>query len=297
MNQAFRIFILILLSSIGTRGNAAAQAVDVAAMKQYEDTLCRYADSFIHTPLPMDKAAYNEKFVKTLRLALAQPNAYQYGFDSLKNIIHILEPADKKFKIFNWVLVVSNFHRRYYGAILMNDAKGTLVPLFDNGTKIEDEQRMNEVLTAKDWYGCEYYNIMKLPLKGGTDMYTIFGYNNNAFYSKKKVLDHMYFTENGEVRFGAPVIQMPMGIINRFVLEYKKESIVNLNYNADEKKIIFDRLASDIGDPNKKHTYVPIGQMDGFKWAGDKWEFVADAIPVLRLKDGEAPIDGVFPNR
>lgn len=283
---------IILLFSIHF---AQAQSVDITIMKKFEDSLCKYADSFIHTPLPMDKAAYNEKFIKTLRNALSQPNAYAYGFDSLKNIIHIIEPSDKKFKIFNWVLIVSNFHRRYYGAIQKND--GTLIPLFDNSKTIEEEGRQNEVLTEKDWYGCEYYNIHKITTKNGTDMYAIFGYNNNAFYSKKKILDHIYFNEKGEIRFGAPIIQMPQGTLHRYIMEYKKESIANLNYNKDEKKIIFDRLASDIGDPNKKYTYVPVGQLDGFQWDGEKWNFLQDAIPVLRLQDGQAPIDGVFPNR
>jgi hypothetical protein len=53
--------------------------------------------------------------------------------------------------------------------------------------------------------------------------------------------------------------------------------------------VYFDRLASDVNDPNRKYTYVPSGQYDGFKWEGDQWQFKQDLIPVQDLGDGKAP--------
>ncbi len=65
--------------------------------------------------------------------------------------------------------------------------------------------------------------------------------------------------------------------------------------NKDEKKVIFDRLTSDVGDDSKRFTFVPTGHLAGFELRGGMWQVVEDAIPVLKLRDGEAPLDGVFP--
>lgn len=279
-----------------TQTTDSVPAPEQSVMKKYEDSLVIYADSMLRSFLPIDKAEYNEKFVKLLRIALEQPGSYNYPFDSLKTVIHILQPEDKRFRIFNWVIAPSDFHRRYYGAIQMNSKDLKLFPLYDHSGQLEEEGRGLASVSNKEWYGCEYYNIVKVPTQDA-DVYALFGYNNNAMYSKKKILDHLTFNETGNPVFGLPIIAVPGGIINRFILEYKKESIVNLNYNAEEKKIIFDRVASEVGDPKKRYTYVPVGQMDGFTWNGKEWQFISDAIPVLRLQDGQAPIDGVFQDR
>ena len=55
--------------------------------------------------------------------------------------------------------------------------------------------------------------------------------------------------------------------------------------------IIFDKLVSQINDPNRKYTFAPTGQYDGLRWENERWNYVSDLIPVTILKDGEAPED------
>ena len=45
----------------------------------------------------------NNGFTKELLEVLQYPNSYNYPFDSLKTI-SILQPEDKKFKLFNWII-------------------------------------------------------------------------------------------------------------------------------------------------------------------------------------------------
>lgn len=265
-------------------------------LAKIEDSLIIYADSLRIGIIPQEKAYYNERFVRLLKQALTEPNSYLYPFDRLKDYIHIIYPEDNAFRIFNWVVIVNDFSRRYYGAIQMNAPELILYPLLDYSEELEDKGRALEQVTNKEWYGGEIYNIYKLPgvTEQGQPVYAIFLYNNNAVFSKKKILDHMVILPSGPV-FGLPIIQLPEATLNRLIIEYKKEAFVNLNYNKEEKKIIFDRTASEIGDPNKRFTYVPTGNMDGFVLQKGKWMYVPDAIPIMRLRDGEAPIDGVFP--
>ncbi len=306
MKNRLHSFLSILLMFIAISFQSLAQetGLDTAKinspekeLEKYEDTLVQYADSLRNGLIIKEKAHYNEQFVLTLRRALALPQSFNYPFDHLKQYIHIITPEDKSFRIFNWLVLLNEFERRYYGAIQMNNKEMTLYPLLDYSGALESSGRALDQVSNKEWYGGEIYNIYKLPkvTENGQAVYAIFSYNNSAVYSKKKILDHLVITENGPI-FGLPIINTPNGTVNRFILEYKKDAFVNLNFNKEENKIIFDQTASDIGDPSKKFTFVPTGHLDGFKLVNGKWEFIPDAIPVLKLKDGNAPIDGVFPN-
>ncbi|MBX9449454.1 MAG: hypothetical protein KL787_06945 [Taibaiella sp.] len=296
----------ILLITFAWTGRMHAQSGDSAVnvtdpfreIVKLEDSMIIYADSLRFGVIMEEKARLNEKFVRALRKALDYPNSYEYPFERLKEYIRIIVPEDNSFRIFNWVVLINEFSRRYYGAIQMNSPELKLYPLLDYSEELESNGRALDKLTHKEWYGGEIYNIYKLPnvLENGLPVYAVFSYNNNAVYSKKKIFDHMVVTEQGPV-FGLPIIVTPEATINRLIVEYKKEAFVNLNFNKDEQKVIFDRVSSEIGDPTKRFTYVPTGHMDGFQLKEGKWRFVPDAIPIMKLQDGQAPIDGVFPNR
>jgi hypothetical protein len=62
-----------------------------------------------------------------------------------------------------------------------------------------------------------------------------------------------------------------------------------MNWDAELNAIFFDKLVSQVNDPNRKYTFVPTGQYDGFRWGNDQWNYVEDLIPVDPLKDGQAP--------
>ena len=103
----------------------------------------------------------------------------------------------------------------------------------------------------------------------------------------------MILTNRGPV-FGAPVFNVrsenfPSERVNRFILEYKKEVQVSLNWDNEMNAVYFDKLVSQVNDPNRKYTYVPSGQYDGFKWNGQQWSYVQDLIPLDARTDGNAP--------
>ncbi len=286
-----------LFSIYGSAQKSSLSKEDMAFLSRVEDTLIRLADSMLQTAIPDDRIDYCVRFAEQLKVAMEHPDSYSYPFKDLSEKIHIISPPDNRFRIFNWMIAPTNYIRRYYGVIQMAGNDGAYYPLKDLSSILENKAG-TEILNGGQWFGCEYYKILPQVIEG-QQYYLLFGLNTNGMISNRKVLDILSLTENGPV-FGAPAFLIPDEKSNsyqtrsRFILEYKKTAQVFLNYDESKKMVLFNRLASDINDPNRKGTYAPTGQTDGLRLENGKYVFVYDAIPVLRLKDGQAPIDGVM---
>jgi hypothetical protein len=191
----------------------------------------------------------------------------------------------------------SEYLRRYYGVIQMAGKESRYYPMIDYSEKFNKNEE-TLVSGSDQWYGCEYYRIMSYTAQDGP-FYLLFGFSSNGMSSNKKILDALSFTPDGPV-FGAPVFFVPdangqrLVQQSRMILEYKKNVQVSLNYDADKKMIMIDRLVSEINDPRRKNTYIPGGQTDGLRWENGRFVYVRDAIPILKLQDGQAPINGVM---
>lgn len=293
-------WMLLLLFAGFATPSFAQKEIDKDAMTQLgqlEDSLVVLADSMYNVPIPDFRIDYCVKFTKTLRRALDIPNSFYYPFSKLEQKVHILYPEDKSFRIINWMVAPTDVLRRYYGAVQLQSTELKLFPLRDFSEQLERGAE-TATLNADQWYGCEYYKVMAQNIQG-EKMYLLFGFNSNGRNSNKKILDIMSLSERGPV-FGAPVFLLPdarsqrLVPQSRMVLEYKKGAQVSLNYDNTKSMIMFNRLMSEINDPNRKSTYIPTGQTDGLRLDNGQYLYVKDAIPVLKLQDGQAPIDGVM---
>lgn len=267
-----------------------------AIIVENEKELVQLADSMLRSPIPDDRPDFGFRFAKLLKVTLDIEGSAQYPFDSLSQKIHIIQPEDKSFRIFNWLVQPGNFMIRYYGIIQRKDGK--LFPLLNYSDRIEVDQAQNASLNINKWYGGEYYNIKDVTV-GKQKYYVLFGWNRDGSYSYKKFLDVLYFADD-DAWFGAPLFNIPsadgrrMQKLSRVIWEYKPGSSFSLNYDPQLKMITFDRMRSEINNPLRKNSYVPTGQTDGLKWEKNQWVFVNEAIPILHLEDGGAPIDGVL---
>ncbi len=293
-------WLLLVFFALMAAPSFAQKEIDkegMAELAKLEDSLVVLADSMYTAPIPDYRIDYCVRFTKVLRKALDIPNSFYYPFARLEQKVHILYPEDKSFRIINWMVAPSDILRRYYGAVQLQSSELRLFPLRDFSEKLEQGAETAS-LTADQWYGCEYYKIMGQNIQG-EKMYLLFGFSSNGMTSNKKILDVMTISENGPV-FGAPVFLLPdargqrLEAKSRMILEYKKTAQVSLNYDNAKGMIMFNRLMSEINDPNRKNTYIPTGQTDGLKLENGQYMFVKDAIPVLKLQDGQAPIDGVM---
>ncbi len=268
---------------------------DFAAIKAIEDSMLVTADSMYKAFIPEERSEHNEKFVKQLIRALKTPNSYSYGFDKLKEKINIIGPDDQSFRMFNWSIAVSDVSVRYYGAIQLPGENLKLIGLTDRmeglGKGAEDS-----VLYGGRWYGALYYRIIPHEINGRT-VYFMLGLNASSPVSNKKVIDPMVI-DGMQATFGAPAFNVmsqtnPNERINRFIIEYKKGVVASMNWDADLNAIIFDKLVSQVNDPNRKYTFIPSGQYDGFRWTGNQWSYVEDLVPVVPLEDGKPPAPNV----
>ena len=288
------IVFLFLLSICVVPQSLRAQsdkADNITLLRKMEDSLIRSADSMFYTPIPDFRTEYCEQFVKQLIRTLKIPGSYNYPFDSLQKTVSIIYPEDKSFRIFNWPVAYTDVRLRYYAAIQMNSEELKLTPLYDNSdllTKTDEDK----IFGPKEWIGGLIYNIITKKVDG-EPVYCLLGINDGNPISTKKFIDPLIFTDKGPT-FGAPIFAIgseknPSKGVNRFLLEYKKGVSVSMNWDEEHKAILFDDIASQINDPNRKYTYIPTGQYNGLRWVNGKWKFVNNLIPVLELKDGDAP--------
>src|SRR5690606_22233068 len=143
----------------------------------------------------------------------------------------------------------------------------------DYSDKIQDDQ-LQDYLDNKRWFGAEYYNIIQDTYNGKT-VYLVFGMNTNSININRKLIDVIDIdAANGIAKFGLPIFngidQMgKRGTFKRYFIYYKKGASTTLNYDQTLKMIVLNKLESEIGAPSRLDTYIPAGQMDGFKKDGN----------------------------
>ena len=264
------LFLLFLLPACLTGQNKPpkpANGLTPEAVEQLhtsEDTLVILSYAVVNDSLPEMRFLACRSLIKALVRALKVEHSFQYPFERLKSV-SIVAPPDSSFRIFSWQLFVNDSTYRYYGAIQMNQPDLKLFPLVDRSFElrgIPDRQQ----LTAENWYGVLYYNILPLQTKNEVH-YLLFGYDAFSFFDKRKVLEVLKFDgADGAPRFGAPVFDRPEGDeIQRLILEYFAEANIRLNWDEHYQMILFDHLIPYPNPYTGGIMYVPDGSYCGYK--------------------------------
>lgn len=269
----FRQFVtfIVLLAAFRT---AAGQQRGLPALEDREDSLSLLADQMVNARDAGTRYKACMQFIPQLVRALETPYSFRYPFDSLK-VVSIVYPPDSSFRIFTWGITPNNgVTYRFYGTLQMNtpDGKLKLFPFFDNTEYTHD---LDTITSNKAWIGALYYRILENRRPDGQPLYTLFGWHGYNFRSNQKLLEALRF-QDGQPVFGAPVFDfsrdsVPGATRNRFLLIYSREGGAGLNYDPDEKLIVYDHLVSLNGKPEEKYTLVPDGTYEGFKWENGAW--------------------------
>lgn len=266
---------------------------DKLFLKQKEDSLKSVANAIIWGEDAVTRFRADSLFTRMLVRALITPNSFHYPFDSVVQVSRLYAP-DSSFRLFTWQVVKDENVVRRHGAIQMrtNDGKLKLFPLVDKTDAIEDP--LSQPYTTENWIGSIYYKILLKEFKG-KKLYTLFGYDENNMASTMKRLEILQFNQEGKPVFGAePYFSFMEDSLKkpdqvRFWIEYKKEGNARLQYDEEMDMILFDHLIPENGESDKKYTYIPDGDYEGFKWKNGKWVHI-DKVFTFALKDGEAPI-------
>ncbi|MBC7827193.1 MAG: hypothetical protein H7122_05575 [Chitinophagaceae bacterium] len=289
-------FLFLLLSFLFQSSAQSLSAADKKQFSKKEDSLRLFADSMINSESPAIRFRADSNFVRGLVRALKIRNSFSYPFDSLQTVSRLYSP-DSLFRIFTWQMKKDEYVLLQKGAIQMKTSDGSLklFPLFDASMFTGNPQ--DSVRTRNNWIGAIYYRMI-MKEHNGKKYYTLLGFDDFSVSSNKKWMEVLSFNANGEPVFGGPFISFKddsakKPVQTRFNIEYKKEAGTVLNYNPELDMIIFDHLISETDEPEKKDTYIPDGDFEGFKWISGQWVHV-NKIFDFKLEDGAFPKDATI---
>jgi hypothetical protein len=260
------LFVLLIISN-----NISAQKVSKELISEYEDTLKVMAHIIMNGENENIKIKANNNFKITLKEVLEYERSFNYPFDSLKTI-SIKKSSDNNLRIFTWILKKDNGSYEYFGFIHYKNRSKNRYEVFalnDNSENIRRPE--NEQLDNDNWYGALYYDIIYIKKKG-RKYYTLLGWDGNNDVSTKKIIDVMYISGKSKIKFGASIFKSGKNTTKRFIIEYNATSTISVNYNKEDKKILFDNLIPMRKDLQGLYEYyVPDGTYNALEYKNGKW--------------------------
>jgi len=239
-----------------------------------------------------EKEIANKSFKTYLEETINLPGAMDYPFLKLTTLGSI-KSSDNLVRLFNWNIEQDDESQKYYCYTLnFNESKKefNVVELVDNSFMLPAQPA--EILDSKDWYGALYYAIIPFD-KGSKKAYTIIGWDGSSSMSNTKIVDVLYFN-GSSAKLGSPVFKQDGETKKRLFFEYSKKSIMYLNYDESQKRIVMDHLSPET--PSLKGIYsfyVPDLSYDALELKNNKWTLKEDVIGVNK-KDSEKMNVGVY---
>src|SRR5664279_2396736 len=294
-------FFLIATCLISMEGAAQAlpggrfSAKDKLQLERQQDSLKLFAFNIVNGEEPGQRFRADSVFVRMLVRSLKIPNSFYFPFDSLQTISKLYAP-DSSFRIFTWQIKKDVYVFIQRGAIQMRTTDGSLklIPLHD--VSMFTKKPEDSVRGANNWIGAIYYKIIQKNVNG-KNIYTLLGFDDFTINSNKKWMDVLTFNEQGQPVFGGPYFsfkndsaKVSKKPVYRFYLEYKKEATTTFNYDSSMNMIIYDHLISETEEPNRKETYVPDGDYEGFTWLNGQWLHVPKVFTAT-LQEGQFPAE------
>jgi len=91
------------------------------------------------------------------------------------------------------------------------------------------------------------------------------------------VIDVLYFDEQGNPQFGAPIFDNGKRKFSRIIFEYSAKVSMVMRYVPESDMIIFDHLSpSEPRYSNDYRFYGPDFSYDGFKFEKGRWALKSD---------------------
>lgn len=259
--------------SILLSGALQAQTYSLAAS---EDSLVALSAHFLELDYPEEIKKENlARFESLLHATLLNPESIDYPFSRLTQVSK-LQPPNKRFRIFTWFTVHPRGYKAH-GIIQINEAKiksNQVVMLSEPTDAIKSISY--KTLDASHWMGMVYYDLIPV-IQGKNSYYILLGFHGNDGLTHKKCIDVITVSQNGTVKFGAPVFMQDQRTAHRVIFEYRANAKMSLRYNEKNKMLVFDHLSPE--NPSLKgqyQHYVPDFSYDAFKLEKGKWVYKPD---------------------
>lgn len=300
---------LIATMLLATMAVAAVQAQDKAVMAQHQKRLASLLELAATAPTDNERYLASEQAVGELTAALDEEGSERWKWQ-LPTVASVLASPDGQLRIFTWAVVRDNGEFECFGAVqFYNDREEEYQYLLLNDKSEEIMNREESVLSASNWFGAVYQDIIQTSHAGKT-YYTLLGWNGVDNLTERKIIEPVVL-RGGVPQFGAPLFRRERNL-RRVVLEYRNDAMVNLSYEEQfveevqrdrvkvkgsnryrtvekrkqhkEKMIIFDEVEPQIaGMEGLFQYYVPSGLELAYAFVDGKWELRNGAQG--RLKD------------
>ncbi len=261
----------LFLQSVETSGKKKDPPVDFWSI---ESSIIQILNEIKETKDDSLAFTKHKQIEEILAQAFLIPSAYTHKFDSLRTIGKIYAPR-KKFRIINWNQSKRDGTHQHFALIVLPGGKkmpNKVIRLTDlSDSIVKPEQR---ILGANEWFGALYYKI--IPKKKGKDKkayYTLLGLDMNNLKTKKKIIEILSFSEDGQPQFGAPIIEMNRWTKHRVIFEFAVFRGMYLEYNRYKRMIEFDHLAPLMPYLVGEYEYYePDMYRDGLKFKNGHWK-------------------------
>lgn len=244
-------------------------------LKPTEDSLCGLLKKIHHGAEDFIRFNANENFTRILLATLVKPESFEYPFDSLREMFKEYAP-DKKFRIYNWHIPLSNGTFEYRGIIQIKDLKTKKLSLYilsDKTSEIANPELA--ALSTDKWYGALYYKII-YNRKKGKDYYTLLGWKGNNTLTTKKLIEVLSFNSKGKPVFGLGVFKTKVKKpFKRIIFEYSAQVVMSLKYEEDQDLIIYDHLSPPEPQLEGQYQfYGPDFSTDALELKNKRWELI-----------------------
>ncbi len=245
------------------------------------DTINVLSKKILYGKSDTEKLLANTKLILLLKEELNKPNSFTTSFDSLHSIFQFTA-KDKSFRIFNWNVPLAN-GTRMYEALVQTKVKARTknkkeaYQLFQLVNKSADIIKPeNTVCEYNNWIGAQYYKVIVTNYKKKT-YYTLLGMDWNDKLSHKKIIDVFFIDGKGKPKFGSNLFKAPRTFRQRYIFEYTARASMTLNYDENEKNIVFDHLSPPTENLIGNYQfYGPDGSFDFLKFEKGKWVYIDD---------------------
>ncbi|MEA1897330.1 MAG: hypothetical protein U9N53_06655, partial [Bacteroidota bacterium] len=167
--------------------------------------------------------------------------SFSYSFTSLKYLGKIYS-TDSLLRIYSWNIPFLDGTNRYFGYVQKIESPDSEnIQLI----RLEDKEDLylnqDSIYTPTAWYGALYYSVIAKKCKNLT-YYTVLGFDLNNFFTSKKLIDILTFTEEG-LKFGAPIFLDDEKSTSRRIYEFSSQVSMRLRYDQKYERIVLDHLS------------------------------------------------------
>jgi len=271
--KSYLYFVFLLISTFSSFGQqvkvSQSDSTYIDSIRNYEYQLEGLSYNIINGSDKVERITSCYYFIETLKTALQIPNSFDYDFDLLKTVSSITS-EDDKFRVFTWNLLLDSGKYLYFGAIQMNNPDSLeLYGLYDSS-----DYNRNVIYGQFDnrhWMGGLIYQIHHYRWKK-KDYYITFGWDGQDAKTNRKVIDVLWFDDEGKPNFGEEIFDFDGDLQSRIIFDFNDRAAMLCRYDDHEEAIVFANLVPI--NPLMKgvyQNYVPDGTYDYLRFEKGVW--------------------------